>query len=826
MMMVIAGLERPTAGRVVVAGHNLTDLDEDDLATFRRENFGIVFQAFHLIPTMTALENVAIPMELARRGDARGEAERLLGLVGLADRLWHYPGQLSGGEQQRVALARAFGGRPRLLLADEPTGNLDQANGQAVIDLLFDLHAESGTTLLLITHDPVLGGALSADCQNRRRPYRQGGVMTPLSVVVARRELRGSLKGFGIFVACLALGVAAIAGAASLDASLRRSLSEDSRALLGGDAELRLSYRPPKHEESRFLAGFGTLSEAVEMRAMARTADGQRQTLVELKGVDAGYPLYGRLELRPFLGLDQALGRNDGLWGAAVDANLLDRLGARLGDVITVGEAKLVLRAVIEREPDRVSMAFSLGPRLLVDSRVLALTNLLQPGSLVHHALLIRLNRGVAPADFKRSVERRFPDAGWQYRDAAGAAPGIKRFLDQMTLFLTLVGLTALLVGGIGIGNGVKTFLDDRMTSIAILKCLGASRRLIYRVYSLQVAVLAALGIGIGLAIGALLPWAIVAAFGDRLPLVARLGVYPGPLAEAAGFGALTTLAFALWPMARAAAVPAATLFRDIVAGHAYRPNAATLAAILAAGAALAALAIVSAADRRLAAWFVGGSAGVLLLFLAAGVGVVAAARGMARQVGSGGTPVWRLGLSSLYRPGAPTQGVILSLGLGLTLLVMVALVQANLNRQFDERIPAVAPSFFFIDIQPGQTALFDRTVAEAGGEAKRATMVRGRLPASTACRSNGWRSLRMRNGRCAATAVFRRRPLSRPMPAWWPVSGGRPITTARRWSRSMPASPRASASASGSPSPSMCWAAKSPRGWPICATSIGRACR
>ncbi|MDR3440456.1 ABC transporter ATP-binding protein [Telmatospirillum sp.] len=165
MMMVIAGLERPTGGRVMVAGQRLAELDEDGLATFRRENVGIIFQSFHLIPTMTALENVAVPMELARRRDAHDEARRLLGLVGLSDRLSHYPSQLSGGEQQRVALARAFGGRPRLLLADEPTGNLDQANGQAVIDLLFGLHAETGATLLLITHDL----SLAARCQRTVR---------------------------------------------------------------------------------------------------------------------------------------------------------------------------------------------------------------------------------------------------------------------------------------------------------------------------------------------------------------------------------------------------------------------------------------------------------------------------------------------------------------------------------------------------------------------------------------------------------------------------------------------------------------------------------
>ncbi|PKU23506.1 ABC transporter permease [Telmatospirillum siberiense] len=552
--------------------------------------------------------------------------------------------------------------------------------------------------------------------------------MNLLPFVLARRELRGSLKGFGVFVACLALGVAAIAGAASLDASLRRSLAEDAQALLGGDVELRLSYRSLKPEEWQFLAESGTISDAVEMRAMLRSADGARQTLVEVKGVDAAYPLYGRVDLQPPQALPAALARQDGPWGAAVDGNLLDRLGAKVGDTVLLGEAKLVVRSVIEHEPDRAAMAFSLGPRLLIDSRVLDETRLLQPGSLVHHTVLVRLRPGLSAALFKERLDRRFPDAGWQFRDAASGAPGIKRFLDQMTLFLTLVGLTALLVGGIGVANGVKTFLDGRMTSIAILKCLGASRRLIQTAYFLQVALLAAAGIALGLAVGATLPWLAAAFLADKLPVAARLGIYPGPLAEAAGFGALTTLAFAIWPLARAAAVPAATLFRDIVAGQRYRPGFATLAAIFTAAAALAALAIVSAADRRLATWFVGGSAAVLVLFLLAGAGLVQATRFCARRLGAGGAPAWRLGLSSLYRPGAPTRGVVLSLGLGLTLLVMIALVQANLNRQFDERIPAQAPSFFFIDIQPDQAALFDQAVAGAGADAKRATMVRGRI--------------------------------------------------------------------------------------------------
>jgi putative ABC transport system ATP-binding protein len=156
MMMIIGGLERPSAGRVAVAGTELDRLSEDALARFRRDAVGIVFQAFHLIPTMTALENVAMPLELAGRSDAFEIAKAGLAEVGLGARLLHYPGQLSGGEQQRVALARAFAARPKLLLADEPTGNLDQATGRVVIELLFRLRAQHGTTLLLITHDPSL----------------------------------------------------------------------------------------------------------------------------------------------------------------------------------------------------------------------------------------------------------------------------------------------------------------------------------------------------------------------------------------------------------------------------------------------------------------------------------------------------------------------------------------------------------------------------------------------------------------------------------------------------------------------------------------------
>ncbi|MGE4044264.1 MAG: ABC transporter ATP-binding protein [Acetobacteraceae bacterium] len=163
LLMVLAGLEQATEGSIMLDGRETTGLDEDALARLRRERIGIVFQAFHLIPTMTALENVAVPLELAGRHDAFRTAAEALEQVGLGHRLTHLPGQLSGGEQQRVALARAFAPEPSLLLADEPTGNLDHATGSAVMDLLFSLRSRAGSTLLLITHDP----ALAARCDRQ-----------------------------------------------------------------------------------------------------------------------------------------------------------------------------------------------------------------------------------------------------------------------------------------------------------------------------------------------------------------------------------------------------------------------------------------------------------------------------------------------------------------------------------------------------------------------------------------------------------------------------------------------------------------------------------
>ena len=544
------------------------------------------------------------------------------------------------------------------------------------------------------------------------------------------RELRSGVRGFRVLIACLALGVAAVAGVGSLAAALSAGLKAEGRVLLGGDVDLAFTHRRASREQLEWLqAQTAGISTVIELRTMARPISGSgRQRLVELKAVDKDYPLYGGLKLRDGVNLARIHAQEAGVWGAAVDPRVLEHLGITTGGLFRIGDAKFRAVAIVDREPDRGTQAFRLGPRVIVAASALSATGLEQPGSLIRYHYRLALTPGTDLAVWRAQLQERFPGAGWRIRDVENAAPGIQRFVDRVALFLALISLTALLVGGVGVANAVRSFMESRVTSIAVLKCLGASRQTVFRVYFLQVAAMSAVGILIGLSVGVLAPNIASPMLEGRLPVAARAGFYVEPLAIAAAFGFLVAAVFTLWPLGLAGEIRAAALFRNTIQRLSGRPPRCIIFLIGILAALIALLAVATATRPDMAGWYIAGATLVFLIFRLFGEAVVRGLRRLPRPR----QPLMRLALANLHRPGVPTTGALLSLGLGFTVLVAVALLEANLKRQIEQVLPEEAPGYYFIDIQPSQTAAFQRLVQDfpGVGNVQSVPMLRGRIVA------------------------------------------------------------------------------------------------
>ncbi|MEJ2492643.1 MAG: FtsX-like permease family protein, partial [Desulfuromonadales bacterium] len=448
---------------------------------------------------------------------------------------------------------------------------------------------------------------------------------------------------------------------------------------------------------------------------------------VELKAVDDRYPLYGAIGIQPSQPLLQALSSSDRP-GALVEGSLLDRLKLAVGDPIRIGDATFAIRGVITSEPDRRVRAFNLGPRVMISLDGLTATGLVQPGSLVYHAYRLRLPDRDSVDQLKNDLEERFPEAGWRLRSWREATPRVRFFLDRMNQNLTLIGLCALLVGGLGVSGAVRGYLSGKMTHIATMKCLGASTRLVFVTYLLQVLWLGALGSLAGLAAGAAVPFILQRLIGSQLPVPLAPALFVPVLLTAALFGLLIALVFSLQALGTARLIPPALLFRGYGSTAQLNPGRGIRLAIGLAVLALAALAIGTSTDQKMAFWFLSGAAVCFIIFRYAAVLVVRMTRHLPRPR----IPALRLGLGNIHRRGSPAASALFSLGLGLTALVIIMLTQANLDDKINETVPSQAPAFFFLDLQTDQVEAFAERAAQLPGVRKfeRYPTLRGRITA------------------------------------------------------------------------------------------------
>lgn len=549
--------------------------------------------------------------------------------------------------------------------------------------------------------------------------------MWPLAWRIARRELRGGLRGFGVFVACLALGVAAIAAVGMVRSAIEAGLRDQGAVLLGGDAQVEFTYRFATPEERAFLEGIATrVSEIVDFRSLA--VAGEARVLTQVKAVDDAYPLLGQVELAGGADLDAALAGGDGLPGAVMDEVLAAQMGLAPGQSFQLGLQSFRLGALLEREPDSATSGFALAPRTIVLKEALAQSGLIGPGTLFDSSYRLLLRPGADLAALQAEAEARFRDSGLRWSDSRRAAPGVAMFVERIGAFLVLVGLAGLTVGGVGVAAAVRAYLERKLATIATLKVLGAEGRLIFRTYLLQILVLSLIGVGLGLALGAGVPLAFSGLIEAALPFPAEVALYPRPMLEAAVYGVLTALLFALWPLARSEKVRAAALYRGgLGQGRVHPRHILGLAAV---GAALVGGAVYFSGEWRLALGTAGGLAAALAVLACAGWALGRAARRLGGARFAQGRVAFRLAVAAVGAPRAETMQVVMALGLGLSVLAAVGQIDANLRAAIARDLPTRAPSYFFVDIQNDQIDGFRARLAAnpAVSAVESAPMLRG----------------------------------------------------------------------------------------------------
>jgi putative ABC transport system permease protein len=544
----------------------------------------------------------------------------------------------------------------------------------------------------------------------------------------ALRDLRGGLAGLRIFLLCIALGVAAIVGVESLARALNDGMGREGRVILGGDASFSLIHRRLSGDEQRFLEAHGSVSTVATVRGMARAASGDA-ALLEIKAVEPTWPRIGEAVFAPPLSLGDALGEKDGVFGAAVEETLLARLNLKLGDVIRIGDGNFALRTLLVSEPDRLATGVGLGPRALISQAGLDATKLIQPGSLIRWTTRVIMDG--APGNsaiqaFMDEAKRSFPQAGWDARSRLAVNPDFSRDLDRFAEFLTLAGLLSLVVGGVGVANAAQGFVERKRATLAILKAIGATGSSVVALALVEFMIVALIGALLGAALGSAIPFAVNWLFGSVLPIPLAPSIAPSLIGLGLIYGLLTALAFSIAPLGRAHDLPVTTLIRDLVEERQGWPRARYLAGAALAGAALVALAVLTSPQQSTAAMVAGTTVAAFLALRVVAYGIAY----LARRAPHSRFVEWRMALAAIHRPGALTPSVVLSLGLGLTALVALTLIDANMRAELREAQPGVTPSFFFLDVRGADAGAFVDFVKRevAGVKISETPMMRGRF--------------------------------------------------------------------------------------------------
>ena len=529
----------------------------------------------------------------------------------------------------------------------------------------------------------------------------------PLFIKIALRELRGGIKGFYIALACLILSSFTLTASNSFTASLTAQLQKEGRAILGGDIEVRRIHLAFSGQERAFFQKESReVSFAATMLAMAQTKEHNGSVL--LKAVDDAYPLVGEVSLQNGRGegLDGLLGRKSGVYGVISAPSFLAALNIRVGEIFSIGKARFRLLGVIEKEPDSLADGLPFQPKLIISRQGLAATGLVQLGSLITYRarLVLRSPPPAAARDgFEARAAQAFPRAGWEVRTYRDSSPSLRRFVERVSMFLTLAALTTFLVSGVGIANAVSVWFARRRTTLASLKCLGARENTLVASYLAQILIMASGALIFGISLGALAPFLALPLVQDLLPLAVEPIFSFSVVGIVCVYGLVITLLFSLIPLAYAKATPPSHLFRAAIEplglGFLRTLSFRWWGVLGFLVAFLFSVILALSPERSFALYFIlGASASIFLLY-----GMALVLVWFLRWIKHVKNPLWRIALSNITRPASDNRNIIMALGLGLSLLTAIALVEGNLSYQIERGLPNRAPSFFVAGIQQDQ---------------------------------------------------------------------------------------------------------------------------
>ena len=546
------------------------------------------------------------------------------------------------------------------------------------------------------------------------------------SAQMAIRELRSGISGFRIFLICLVLGVGTITAVGTVKSGIEYAIGEKGSELLGGDAEAEFTYRLANTEELDWLKSISAnMSEILEFRSMANVIRGgqNERALTQIKAIDDKYPLIGDVQLSSGRALRDILRQPK---SAIMESDLVSRLGISIGDSFRLGLTEFILRDIIVTSPDDAGANFGLGPRTILKTEDLKTSGLIAPGTLFSAKYRLMIAPSENLDTLKTLAKTKFENSGMRWRDSRNGAPGISEFVTRLSAFFLMVGLAGLIVGGVGIGSAVKSYLNRKIATIAVLRSLGATNFQIFMTYFIQLSILSLLGIALGLGLGASAPHILAPFLSVIIPIPIDIVFSLKPIYEAAIYGAIIATLFTLWPLSKCENIQTAALFREMNLLSYRLPRFKYLVWSLGL---LIILLITSALfnqNPKLTSWFaLGFSVAVLALFLSARI-LMAIIKKLARFANGRPSTHWALAAVGGTQEGTPNS--LLAIGLGLTVLGIIGQVDGNLRTSINNDLPKVAPSYFVIDIQKSQIEEVRRTLNSYNGVTSfdEAPMLRG----------------------------------------------------------------------------------------------------